>query len=450
MLPYHNTTIKHQNEAATIPLVLPVHLVQNVPDEVVDRNIRFNSRSQKPWLKQSEPHGRVAVLCGSGPSLADSMLDIRVRQAKGEVIFAMNGAAKFLAERGIMPDYQVILDARLRTAGLVGPAKEHLFASQVDPECFRLMPTAQLWQLQVENIDDLLPEYNEDYCLVGGGASVGNSALCLAFAMGYREMHCYGYDSCHKDGNSHAFRQAMNDGEPCATVEFGGKTYYASLTMKLQAEKFQVTAGAVKSMGAKVFVHGYGLLPDMYNVPEKLSEAEKYERMWLYPEYRAVAPGEVCAETFLLVAEPKGRVIDFGCGTGRGALKIKEAGCDVLLVDFAPNCLDPEALILPFRKHDLTKPLDEKAEYGYCTDVMEHIPPEQVDDVLKTIFASCDKAFFQISLVDDVCGALIGRPLHLSVHPYDWWLEKLKNYGEVVWSFPSKEVAMFYVRTHGR
>lgn len=446
MLPYHNTQLKHWNPGAENPLILPVHVICNTSDEQIHENIRINSHARGDWLKRSHPHSGVAVLCGSGPSLADSIEDIKRWRGFGATIFAMNGSAKFLAESGLVADYQVIIDARPETAALVGPAKEHLFASQVSPKCFEAQPNARLWHLQIEGIDDFIPaDYEDEFCMIGGAASVGNTATCLAYAMGFRNLQIYGYDSSHREGRGHAFAQPLNDGDPCAWVDFGGKTYLASLTMKLQAEKFQDTALSLRQLGCSVTVHGSGLLPDMFNVPANLSEENKYERMWLHSDYRAVAPGEACADTFLQVAQPKGRVIDFGCGTGRGALKIKEAGCDVLLVDFAGNCRDPQALLLPFRKHDLTKPLDEKAEYGFCTDVMEHIPPEQVDDVLRTIFGCCERVFFQISLVDDTCGAIIGRPLHLSVHPASWWTEKLQAYGKVAWVYPSKEVAMFYV-----
>lgn len=446
MLPYHNTKIEHWNPGATQPLILPVHLICNTDDEQLYSNVRVNSHSHsKNWVKVEEAHDGIAVLCGSGPSLADTLEEVREWAKKGAKIFAMNGAANFLAVNDIWPDYQCIIDARIETADLLGPAKEHLFASQVHPECFRRVPNARLWHLQIGGIEDHFPEYDDAYALIGGAASVGNTATCLAYTLGFREIHCYGYDSCHREGKGHAFRQKMNDGDPCAVIEFGGKTYVASLTMKLQAEKFQETALALKRAGCKLFVHGSGLLPDMYNTPLQISEAEKYERMWLYDDYRAVAPGEQCAAVFMACAKPSGRVIDFGCGTGRGALKLKEAGCDVLLVDFAGNSRDPEALRLPFRKHDLTQPLEETADYGFCTDVMEHIPPADVDKVLKTIFTSAPKVFFQISLVDDVCGELIGHPLHLSVYPYEWWLEKLGHYGRVVWSMRERQSAMFYV-----
>lgn len=433
-----------------MPLILPVHVVCNVADEEIYGNIRVNSHAHPTdWVQSLPAHDGTALLCGSGPSLADTVEDIRARQHSGAVVFALNGAAKYLAERGIMPDYQVIIDARERTAELVGPAKQHLFASQVHPKCFELAPGARLWHLQVENIDEYLPEYDDAFVMVGGAASVGNTATCLAYSLGFRDLHCFGYDSCHRDGNGHAFHQAMNDGDPCAVVEFGGKTYIASLTMKLQAERFMTTARELERLGATIAVHGDGLLPAMWNIPQDgLTERQKYERVWCFDDYRTVAPGEQCVKKFLEVVKPAGfgKVIDFGCGTGRAALKLDEAGLDVFCLDFASNARDLEAWRLPFRVHDLTDPIDLRADYGFCTDVMEHVPPEHVRTVLQNIIDAAPRVFFQISTVDDVMGELVGLPLHLSVHPASWWIDELELLGcRVRWLEESAGALMVYV-----
>lgn len=432
-----------------MPLILPVHLICNTSDEDIFNNIRANSRRPGKWVEQQEAHDGVAVLCGSGPSLADSLGEIRERQAGGARVFAMNGAARFLSDHGITPDYQVMIDARPETAALVGPAREHLFASQVHPDCFAKKPNARVWHLQIGDIEKHFPDYEDGYCLIGGAASVGNTAACLAYAMGYRELHFYGYDSSHRGDKGHAFPQPMNDGDPCAWVDFNGKQYLASLTMKLQAERFLETSKALREMGAKLHVHGDGLLPDVYNAPkEVLSEVEKYQRVWGMDAYRHMAPGEECAELFLKVAQPHGqKVIDFGCGTGRGALKISEC-CPVLCVDFTDNSRDEAARHLPFIQADLTKPIPASAPFGYCTDVMEHIPPEDVSAVIRNVMASAETVFFQISTVPDVMGELINQDLHLTVRPHGWWRALFESLGcEVKWEQERESAALFLIRS---
>ena len=390
-LPFSNLQVTHWNPGATAPLILPVHVVCNTPEDALHANIRANSAVEgRRWVASEAAHDGVAVLVGSGPSLADTIEAIRRHHYNGHTVFAMNGAARYLLNNTILADWQVMIDPRQETEQLVGPARGHLFASQCHPSLFEARPNATLYHLQITGIEDDLPDEHTEHALIGGAASVGNTSCVLAYALGYRTLHLYGYDSSHRDTGSHAFHQAMNDGEPCCTVKWNGKDYRTSLTMKLQAEKFMQTSLALKSLGVRLEVHGSGLLPDMYNTFSGMSEAEKYAHLWCYDEYRAVAPGEDCVDDFLKHFEP-GKVIDFGCGTGRPGLRIKEAGFDVLLVDFTENCRDLEAMTLPFLRHDLTQPLPVAAAYGFCTDVLEHIPPPDLETVVQNITAAAGK-----------------------------------------------------------
>jgi hypothetical protein len=442
--------MRRRNPGTTQELIIPVSLVCNTTDELLFSNIEHNSRLDKEWLRLDEAHGRIAILCGSGPSIADHLDEIRQHKRNGGVIFALNGCAKFLYDNDIMPDYQVIVDAREQTADLIGPANEHLFASQVDPKCFERVPNARLWHLQIVDIEEHFPEYEDGYVLIGGATSVGVTATCLAYAMGYRSMHCYGYDSSHKEYSGHAFDQPMNAEDPLTVVNFNGKYYVCSYTMKSQAEKFQETARALKDHGCAIEVHGYGLLPDIYNTPA-IPDQDKYLAMWNIPEYRVYSPGENAVELFMSVVQPKGSIGDFGCGTGRGGYGISRyPECDVSLIDFAENCRDDEVKHLPFHQRDLTQPIGLEFNYGYCCDVMEHIPLEDVQTVIKNIMDCCDNGcFFQISTVEDKMGVLIGQQLHLTVQPHQWWKEVFTSMGyEVLYEQDHGDAAVFYVRSH--
>ena len=175
---------------------------------------------------------------------------------------------------------------------------------------------------------------------------------------------------------------------------------------------------------------------------KKTAEQRKYEKMWAIDDYRTVAPGQDTALIFLEQAKPlpDSTCIDFGCGTGRGAFMLALMGkMKVTMVDFAENALDDDIKEicenqpdrLSFIQHDLNHSLTTKikspAVYGYCTDVMEHLPPEEIDGVLDNIFAAAHHVFFCIDTQPDVMGARIGETLHLSVHPYSWWLNKFQE-----------------------
>ena len=212
-----------------------------------------------------------------------------------------------------------------------------------------------------------------------------------------------------------------------------------------------------------------GYQPDV-KVGEGNPEAQKYGKLWGMEEYRRKSPGEIIAQVFLSQVKPKAgaEVIDFGCGTGRGGLMLAVlGGMKVTFMDFVRNALDPEiqeALttqkhVMRFIKHDLEQPIPVVAEYGFCSDVMEHIPEMRVDKVLDHILGAAQHVFFSISTRDDLWGnKLIGERLHLTVHDYGWWLQKLASHGCVIhWSKAGNVVnevtgkvldddpAMFYV-----
>ena len=432
--------ISIQNPDATIPLIIPVVVLPNTLEEEVNRNIRHNSRMDVPWLYASEPHDRVAVLCGGGPSLADSREAIAA--LKGD-IFGLNGAARWLWENGLWADYQIIIDAQQITAGCVEPrAAHHLFASHVHPDT--AASADEFFHLNFEGIEDLFPPEKVaagGYTLVGGGVSVGITALVVAYTLGYRKLHLFGYDSCNREGATHAYSQPHNAAIPNIDVTWAGKTYNASMPMKLQAEAFIRFADQLQEEGCEITVHGDGLLPAMWREPPA-SEREKYQYLWAGGDYRRTSFGEHVFETFdRLITEP-GKLIDFGCGTGRAALRLADLGYDVTCIDFTDNCRDKEALRLPFLQWDLTQPIPIKGDVGFCTDVMEHIPPEDVDAVIANILDSTPRAFFQIATVPDSYGATIGQTLHLTVRDHDWWRAK---FPAVLWEERTPMHSIFYV-----
>jgi SAM-dependent methyltransferase len=179
-------------------------------------------------------------------------------------------------------------------------------------------------------------------------------------------------------------------------------------------------------------------LPDRVGInPERA----KYVKAWTHAEYRERSLGQEAALKFLSIAKPPadGECIDFGCGTGRGGFMLALMGkLKVTMLDFAEGCLDPEVAEyveqqrdrIDFIEHDLTRNLSVNAAYGFCCDVMEHIPEEDVDRVLRNILMAARYVYFEISTVDDIYGPmLLGEPMHLTVKPMSWWLKRLEDIG---------------------
>lgn len=239
------------------------------PDEELFSHIRENSASCARWAKSVEAHDGAAVLVGGGPSLRSRLEAIKYRQSVGQKIFALNGACKFLNENGIIPDYQVLLDPQEFLVDYIGEAIEYLVASQCHPGVVKALPGAILWHLAVEGAQEQIPPHDDSYCLVGGGITVGLSSLPLAYSMGFRKIHCYGYDSSYEDASSHAF--AAPDISPDrithqplsgdrVSVTSGGKRFISTLCLTKQAQNFPKLCDDIMDLGCTVTLDCDGLL----------------------------------------------------------------------------------------------------------------------------------------------------------------------------------------------
>lgn len=160
-----------------------------------------------------------------------------------------------------------------------------------------------------------------------------------------------------------------------------------------------------------------------------LREREKYEEIWTFPEYRGDHVTKHAREAIALMGAQAGdSIIDFGAGAGYASAHLLDSGFHVLAVDIAVNAMSPEiAPRVPRLIGNLWElPVDILGDWGFCCDLMEHIPTEHVRDVLLRIRRSTRRStYFGIALHPDKCGALIGKPLHLTVRDADWWLSEL-------------------------
>lgn len=237
----------------------------NIDDETVFRNVGINSRRDLPWIKETAPHDGHAVLVGGGPSLAETLDEIAYRQDRGQTVFALNGVARYLAAQHICADYGVVLDARAENARFVTDEMPWLLASQCDPAVFDAAgQDATLWHFNTPGITDYMPPNKLDTPLVGGGWTVGLTAMALVFTMGYRKIHLFGYDSSDRASEGHAYEQTeTSDEQKRVTVWCAGKSFICPVTMYAQAEKFEAWARLLADQGAIITVHGDGLLPTL-------------------------------------------------------------------------------------------------------------------------------------------------------------------------------------------
>lgn len=249
----------------------------NCSDAEMLANVRINAARNLPWVEPREAHDGHAVLLGGGPSLADCLPEIQWRAERGQLIFALNGTARWLTDRGIIVDYGVILDARPSNAAFVGGIQpgSWLLASQCDVATFDAAGArALVWHFALEGIETALPR-NIPATLVGGGITSGLTAMALVYMMGFRKIHLYGYDSSDRAGDAHPYAQAETAPEAKRVdVTVDGRTFSAPIAMYAQAQAFEAWARQLADAGALITVHGDGLLPAIAHAMEGSTPVE--------------------------------------------------------------------------------------------------------------------------------------------------------------------------------
>ena len=242
----------------------------NIPSSQLTTQIQSAMKRDGTWLHVSQPHGGVAAICAGGPSLSEDLEIIKLSRRK---VFAINGSYKYLADHGIDADYHVLLDGRQQNISFVPETTkaEQIYCSQCHPDVLDAAKNLTLYHPFFDGVLDITGE-NCDSAFIGGGTTAGLKAIAIAYALGYRKIHIYGFDSCYKDKENHAYSQPMNDGERILDVTFEGKTFRCAPWMITQAEDFQSLMGELVPMGAEIYVHGDGLIPAMAGAMGKIEE----------------------------------------------------------------------------------------------------------------------------------------------------------------------------------
>ncbi len=184
-------------------------------------------------------------------------------------------------------------------------------------------------------------------------------------------------------------------------------------------------------------------------------ETEKYTAIWDVPRYADYSPGEQYAPVFAEIEPNKdATIVDIGCGAGAGGKALRGLGYeDMTYLDLVPVTKEHPFFQTAIwddwgtRRWKKKKAWLEKAfDWGYCCDVLEHVPTEYVGLALHRIKENCDQVFLSIGLDDDAFGALIRDQLHLTIRPFIWWRDLLSEYGEVKSARDLHVTGMFHVK----
>lgn len=405
--------------------------VNNSREAIID-NVRINNARGLPELQQLPPRDRPLIIVGGGPSLHDYLTTLRGFRPACDVL-AVNGSYKFLRSVGIESDHFLLIDSRAENVTHVdAPGEEtmHYLASQAHPNVFEALRdyAVTIFHLGTDATYEALKGTGEHTFSAGPIGMASVHAVYLGAALGYKNIFLFGYDFSQKGTTMYAYAQPLNAKDETLEIELDGKLYRTTLALARTADQFVAAISPlITACGVNIELYSDGLLPAMIRhadvlVPTEESEKAKYEAMWRQEPYRIVSPGMRSVEeaTRLLGIKPGESVADLGCGLGRCAKWFQDQGFKAVGVDIASNALEHDVPFVQCALWDTEKL--PKVDYGFSSDVLEHIPPDRVADTLMAIRDACRiGCYLNIDTVPDAFGVLVGERLHLSIHPAQWW-----------------------------
>ena len=242
-------------------------VVGNTEPDVLLGNVQRSVKRSLPWFDFDESHQGSVCLVGGGPSLVDTIDQLKARHQNGAKVWAMNGSYDHLQSQGIVPDVMVMLDARPENVRFVqNPQQSTTFyiTSQCDDAVFDALEGYKvvLVHANTPGVYELLEhEKARPVHLMGGFTTVGILSLILAKLQGFQRIFMFGMDSSYRNGEHHAYKQESNDAERVIDAMINDVTYKCAPWMAQQVTDFQ---NVVAGFGdVTIEVCGDGLLHEM-------------------------------------------------------------------------------------------------------------------------------------------------------------------------------------------
>lgn len=426
-----------------------------IPEQVYIKNVRANCLLNLPNLSVQKEHDKIMVMVCGGPTAKLHLEEIRAKRADDRyVIFCSNLTHDWLISEGIIPHYQFIIDPKpSKIDDVRHPHKDvkYLISVSCDPAVFKALEGYDVTRVfavsgigtpkDTDVIRVLFP--GETISWLMGGTMAGLRAMSLADIMGFQTVEFYGFDSCYFEQNengepiyySYEKRRKENILE-CRTDD--GRVFMSSPVFASQAQQFLKWKHRLEWIN--FVIHGDSLTKAINEIDE---EKCRPKHDLLITDYHR----KINAALHLKIEKEEHENL-FECFGQSGqayagtvstvvGMMLKKFGAPMTLLDYGCGKRTLEMFMPPIQGLTVI-PYDpcmagldarpEPADLVVCTDVLEHVEPECLDNVLDDLRRVTKKiAYIAVSTREAQKAYSDGRNCHLIVEDHDWWRPKIKK-----------------------
>lgn len=417
------TTI-HRHTAGGIcppPLgILQLEMTVNTTDKALLENLNYCKSLNLPEVQLMIENDRTLAIVGSGPSLRDTYGLI----PKDADVMALNGAYKFLRSKGVVPTYFAMLDSRdvnLNFFEYLHQDTTYLISSQCHKNVFSALMdyVVGVFHLGTPTTRSV---FQDKELYVGGGGTIGMTAMSLALALGYKRVILYGYDSSFKEENLHAIYQPQNSDQEKIEVWVENRKYFTTLAMASQTMDFFPFLQAIRKVDPNFVIDlvGQGLFYDFVvtnnNPTSRERELGKYAEAYMDPDYGMTM--QRAKGLTVLLSQLKHNSTYLDVSTGRGeALNIgkqfgfKVKGTETVEALCGPDVVKAVLPDLPFA--------DKSFDVVSLIEVIEHLLPDDVIPALNELTRLAKNHILVSAAVTEHWFG--GVNLHPSAKPVEEW-----------------------------
>lgn len=144
---------------------------------------------------------------------------------------------------------------------------------------------------------------------------------------------------------------------------------------------------------------------------------------WESPGWRAFFTG--VAQRTLELTGPAHRTLDVGCARGFLVMAFLQQGCDAFGVDISEASIAaaPDAVRARVEVRSATDPIDGRYDLITCTEVLEHLRPQDAERAIDAICDATDRVVLSSTPGD------FDEPTHINVHPLADWVAAFATRG---------------------